>query len=84
MGARGLFSKSVKNGEISFTDYVKIRVYLHVFAVNAAGESLLSEHFHGALSESTPDPGTIVQNKTTALKRLHEGKDDLCIDICSG
>lgn len=40
-----------------------------MFAVNAAGESLLSEHFHAALSEFTPDPGTEAQSKIIALQR---------------
>ncbi|OWK55381.1 Transmembrane channel-like protein 2 [Lonchura striata] len=43
----------------------------------------VSNHFHAALSECTPDPGTKIQNKNTALQRLHEGKDDLCVDRCS-
>ncbi|RMC05304.1 hypothetical protein DUI87_18491 [Hirundo rustica rustica] len=53
------------------------------WSVDAAGESLLSEHFHDALSECTPDPGIKMQNKTTALQRTHEGKDDLCTERCS-
>lgn len=55
-----------------------------MFAVNAAGEPLPSEHFHAALSEFTPDPGTEAQSKVIALQRSREGKDDLCINICSG
>lgn len=84
IGARGLLSVTAKSCKISCPDYVKImRLSSHVFAVNTADGSLLSEHFHAVLSEVTPDPCTKVQRNTAALQRLHEGKDDLCIPTCS-